>query len=336
MILLDALYIVPNSGAKVLLDYLINNLENTDEEVFYLFDERLYSEVKDVKKPNKSIFLKASLKNRYNFYKNNHKSFSTILCFGNLPPNISTKAKVYTYFHQPLFLKIPESFSLKRKILFTLKTKILNLFKKNTDFWIVQNDEVKEKLSKKYSIASGEILILPFYPPFPSAEEVKRDSGNYIYASQASDHKNHEKLIEAFSLHYNKTRKGKLILTIANYHESIYRLIQEKQKEGINIENIGFVNREELAVIYKSSEYAIYPSLAESFGLGIVEALENGCKIIGADLPYTYAVCEPSIVFNPYDTNSIVEALSLSLQKDVKPSKAKVKNNINELISLLK
>jgi hypothetical protein len=40
MILIDALYI-NNSGGKVLLDYLIEELEKTDKEVFYLLDERI-------------------------------------------------------------------------------------------------------------------------------------------------------------------------------------------------------------------------------------------------------------------------------------------------------
>jgi hypothetical protein len=68
--------------------------------------------------------------------------------------------------------------------------------------------------------------------------------------------------------------------------------------------------------------------------LGLVEAIENGCKVIGADLPYTYAVCEPSLSFNPLQTESIVEALSLSLQT-TKMSKSKVKNEISALINFL-
>jgi hypothetical protein len=66
-----------------------------------------------------------------------------------------------------------------------------------------------------------------------------------------------------------------------------------------------------------------------------VEAIENGCKVIGADLPYTYAVCKPSLVFNPLEVDSITEALSLSLQKNTINSESKVKNEINTLISLL-
>jgi glycosyltransferase involved in cell wall biosynthesis len=76
--------------------------------------------------------------------------------------------------------------------------------------------------------------------------------------------------------------------------------------------------------------------LAESFGLGLVEAINCGCKVIGADLPYTYAVCKPSIVFNPLEVDSIVSALCLSLQDNIPPSQAIVKNQIQNIIEILK
>jgi hypothetical protein len=52
-------------------------------------------------------------------------------------------------------------------------------------------------------------------------------------------------------------------------------------------------------------------------------------------LPYTYEVCEPSIVFNPIDDQSFLEAFENSLNDNVKMSIPKIRNNINELINIL-
>lgn len=334
MILIDALYI-NNSGGKVLLDYLIEELEKTDKEVFYLLDERIQKEKLQLKK-NKVVYLKASLIKRRNFYKENKNKFSSILCFGNLPPNVKTSAKVYTYFHQLLFLDLPKEMSFISKKIYYIKTRFLNAFKKNTDYWMVQTELVKEKLSKKYGIQGSNILVIPFYPPFTS--EVKtniRKEHQYIYVSNVSKHKNHLRLIEAFAKFYDKHKKGKLILTIPDDASEILNSINVKVNQGYPVENIGFVDRNSLRQLYMESEYHIFPSLTESFGLGLVEAIENGCKIIGADLPYTYAVCKPSLVFNPLEVDSITEALSLSLQKNTINSESKVTNKIDTLISLL-
>ena len=88
---------------------------------------------------------------------------------------------------------------------------------------------------------------------------------------------------------------------------------------------------------YLSSEFLIFPSLTESFGLGLIEAIECGCIVIGADLPYTYEVCEPSLVFNPLVDKNIFDAFEDSLNKEnLKLSVSRIKNNIDQIIGLLK
>lgn len=335
MILIDALYI-NGGGGKVLLDYLISEAEKTDKEFIYLIDERIKGEIQSIKSTNKIIYLAPSFLKRRSFYKSNKSNFSTILCFANLPPNIKVNAKVYTYFHQALFLEIPNTISFKNRLLYKAKIMILKAISKNTNFWLVQSILIKELLAKKYKIKQENILIKLFYPPFFTNDNVQeRKKDTYLYVSNASTSKNHIPLIEAFCKFYDQHKRGKLILTVSHDYTDVYSIISEKVKQNYPIENIGFVERESLVKVYQSAEYLIYPSLTESFGLSLVEAIENGCKIIGADLPYIHMVCKPSLIFNPYDINSIIEALSLSLQGNLPSSESIIKNNIEELLDLL-
>jgi len=333
MILIDALYI-NDSGGKILLDSLIKELENTDKKVYYLLDERLAHINFDIKDSNTVTFLKAGLKNRNVFYKKNKDTFSTVLCFANLPPDIKLHCKVYVYFHQKLFLEIPSSYHLKTKVLLWLKRKVLIHFKNNTDEWIVQSRIMAELLSQKIGINFNDIQIIPFYEVIKD-ETVEKEKFTYLYVSNGHQHKNHLKLIDAFCKFYDTHKTGKLILTIDKQFETLYNFIELKKQNGYPIINQGNVTRDHLAKIYSAAEYLIFPSLSESFGLGLLEAIDNNCKIIGADLPYTYAVCNPSLVFDPYEVDSIVDSLSLSLKNNVKESSSKVNNNINKLIELL-
>lgn len=333
-ILIDAIYI-NNSGGKVLLDYLIKCLEKTDGNFIYLFDKRIINNHPSIKSSNQIIYLKASFYLRYKFYRKNRNSFTRVLCFGNLPPNIELSAEVYTYFHQPMFLNIPKEFSIIEQIKFHIKISILKLIAKKTNYWIVQSNFVKDELIKKYKIKHTKIKILPFYPQFEDTIATIKEKYTYFYVSNASPHKNHKKLIEVFCRFYDKHKLGTLILTINDDNKSILELIKLKIKLKYPIKNIGFIGREELKKYYLNSEFLVFPSLTESFGLGLIEAIESGCKIIGADLPYTYEVCEPSIVFNPIDDESFLDAFEFSLKENVKESIPKIKNNINELINIL-
>lgn len=334
MILIDAVYI-NDGGGKVLLDYLIRELENTDKIIHYLLDERVLDNIPAIKSSNTVEYIKPDFSLRKNFYRKNRNAFQTIICFGNLPPNIKTSAKVFTYFHQLLYLKVPKEMELKKKLLYWLKTTILNHIKNNTDFWILQSDLVRNGLAVKYNVPKEKILVLPFYPPFPETEEVPREKLKFLYVSNATPHKNHVKLLEAFCRFYDENQKGKLVVTVNDDYPEVLNAIKKIQDKNYPVENVGFVSRAELSKLYKSSEYLIFPSLSESFGLGLVEGIENGCKVIGADLPYTKAVCEPSLLFNPYSAEDIFKAFSLSLHTEIKPSVSKVKNNIREIIGLL-
>ncbi|MCO5292829.1 MAG: glycosyltransferase [Chitinophagaceae bacterium] len=335
MILIDAIYIDNGVGTKVLLDYLITNLEKTEKHVYYLLDERLKGNIQSIKPTNVLKFQKSDFSKRINFYLQHKSDFSTVLCFANIPPVIRLTAKVYTYFHHPLYLERPPGLPIFYTGILYLKRFILNILKKNSDYWVVQTDLIKEKLSSKYQISNRKILLLPFYVNLKGEINQERLKGQYIYVSNGVPHKNHIRLIEAFSNFYKKYRQGKLILTVSEKFNNIQKLILLKQQQGVPIENIGFLPQSLLRKYYLQSEFLIFPSLAESFGMGLVEAIEHGCKVIGADLPYIYEVCEPSLTFNPLSVDEIADSFRISFFEEMKPSKIKISNKIEELIMLL-
>ncbi|WKW45559.1 glycosyltransferase [Myroides sp. JBRI-B21084] len=334
MILLDAIYI-NNSGGKILLDYLITKFESEKLSVFYLLDNRVKNNHPKINDRENIFYLNASLLDRHKFYKKNKNKFLKIFCFGNLPPSIRTNAVVYTYFHQKLFLEIPKRITFKQKLAFMLKSTVFTYFKKNTDFWLVQTKAMEESLSKKMNFKSS-ILIIPFYPELISSDIVIRDSNSFLYVSSGSDHKNHKVLLEGFKHFYDENNLGTLHLTIDESFTELNQIINELIKSGYPIINHGFVEQSKLINLYKSCTFVIYPSLSESFGLGIIEALENNCKIIGANLPYTFAVCEPSLIFEPNSFESISESFKIACHTDLKVSKQLVFNEIDNLIKLLK
>lgn len=333
MVLLDSLYI-NNGGGKVLLDFLVKKIEEKKISCYYLFDERCSEDYKFIPKTRKK-YLKASLSNRHYFYYKNKNTFSKVVCFGNIPPIIKLKVPVYTYFHQLLFLKIPPSLSLKEKIKTVIKIRFLYFLRKNTDFWIVQSEVVKKKLKIKYNLNPSFVKVIPFYPPLKNNEfKDYRKKNSFLYVSNGTMHKNHLNLIEGFCKYNDSCKSAELHLTISKEFKNINTLIKDKIKQGYNIINHGFVKRKDLINIYQSNEFIIYPSFTESFGLGLIEGMENGCKVIGANLPYTFAVCKPSIIFDPFSISGIKKAFISSQQKNIKNTKQLIFNQIDDLIKI--
>lgn len=333
MILLDSLYI-NNGGGKILLDYLVKSLEAEQLEVYYLFDARCASDFDYIPAERKTV-LKASMFTRHQFYKRKKNKFSKVFCFGNLGPTLKLKIPVYVYFHQRLFLDVAKSLKVKNQILFKVKSYVFKKLLTHTDFVLLQTESIKQDFTRKYTFYKKErVLVLPFYEQlhYPTIEKEK---DSFIYVSSGAKHKNQANLIHAFANMYKRTKRGKLTLTITDDFPELISLINKYIEEGIPIVNLGFIPKENLAAIYAKTEFCIYPSLSESFGLGILEAIEGGCKIVGSDLPYMHTICNPSIVFNPYQINTIEEAIFDALNNESKPTELKTKNNIKEILQLV-
>jgi glycosyltransferase involved in cell wall biosynthesis len=108
-----------------------------------------------------------------------------------------------------------------------------------------------------------------------------------------------------------------------------------KQKLGYKIYNHGILKITDLEKLYNSAEYLIYPSLTESFGLGLIEAILYDCKVLASDLNYVNSVCKPSLKFDPNSIDSIYNALKMTTTTNLDKSYLTTSNKINDLLSLL-
>ncbi|MFT3903152.1 MAG: hypothetical protein QM727_08255 [Niabella sp.] len=334
MLLIDALHI-HESGGKSLLDYLMEVLGNKPMPVLWLLDNRLSGDTIKAVPHQQVIYEKASLLQRKAFYEKNGQRFTTVFCLANIPPPVRLPAKVYTLFHLSYYTDIPSPVSMKSRLSVHLKRSVLKRYSKNCDFWIAQTNWIAARFSQKFDIPDTKILTLPFFRDFRQDNTVERIKNTYIFVSIGVVHKNHERLINAFCLFYDRHKKGILQLTLPEKNPALLRFIEQKAAQGYPIENIGIVSPSALQKIYSQTEYHIFPSLSETLGLGIIESIQCGCKVIGADLPYMDAACIPSLKFDPYDTESIANALSLSLGENIPPSVCKIENKMSELSPLL-
>lgn len=331
MILIDAIYI-NNSGGEVLLDYLVKNIENTDLKVFYLFDKRVEEKYNNLKLKNSYKFIKSGFFSRLFFYLFNKIHFEKIFCFGNFPPPIKSNSYVITYFHQLLFLNnnTHENYKLKiKKLLFKITTK-------NTNLWMVQTNYIKETLINKYNINNNIVDVIPFYPLLKSTNIQNKNINNFLYISSGHEYKNHINLLKAFVEFYKVNPKATLFLTIGGDFPFLNDFINTLYSKGYPIINYGYLNRVDLLNLYEISEFIVFPSLAESLGLGIIEGIENHCKIIASNLPWLKAVCDPTLLFDPNKVESIYEALINTINNDLKISKLLVEDSIELLLLKLK
>lgn len=326
MILIDAVYINAGGG-KVLLADLITALRG-GSGIVLLIDSRLTG----VDTTGfTTIKIAPGEFGRASFYRKHSQQLERVLCFGNVPPPVRLEADVAVYFHNMLLCAPIVEIGHRRRWLATLKMAYIWVMSRNADRFLVQSQAVKSALAVRLP-PSAKIIELPFYPSHsPSAGDNPDHPerwNRYAYVSHAYVHKNHGVLLEAWELLACRGIYPELHLTISGDHPQLYAKIERVRARGGLVVNHGFT---EASRVYRACGYQIYPSLAESFGLGLVEAAEAGCAILASDRPFVRQVVNPLATFDPNSASAIEEVVLRTYGKRASASEVVVRNQLSRL-----
>lgn len=329
MLLVDSLYI-NYGGALQLLSYLLDKLKQKNVSFFLLADSRCEGKFDYL---HNIEYLDASYTKRKAFYVNHRTEFSSVLCMGNVPPPIKLDVVAFTYFHNVNMLTLKDCRDLKQLLLFWLKRTFIKHFKDNSTEWYVQTSNTANELVHHLGVSPDIVKLFPFYS-LPKYQETYKTRTDYIFVGEYSGSKGHDELLQAWTLLHQEGVDLTLHLTVSQGEHFLHELDNAISK-GVRIINHGFIRSDELAKLYMCCKATVYPSHNESFGLGLVEAMELGCDVITANRPYAYAICQPSVVFNPESPESIAEAV-IEYERCVSPSTVlKVRDMCDEMIERL-
>ncbi len=159
----------------------------------------------------------------------------------------------------------------------------------------------RQDILARLGLAPGRVLAAPLGadPVFSQrlaarqAEGLRRKlgvQGTYILAQGASDtRKNADRLIQALGLASRASRrlaKASLVLTSLRPGEmETTRYPQSIREAGLTgrVLSVGYVDDAELKALYQGALAFAFPSLAEGFGLPVLEAFSLGCPVLASD-----------------------------------------------------
>lgn len=208
-------------------------------------------------------------------------------------PIKGAKCRQIVYLHQSLqFSPVKYSLWHKEEREYWIRQNIIcNIMRKSlkkTNSIIVQTRWMKEATHMWLKDFDRNIEVLA--PQIKLAccceENIKRESGLFIYPAGGGLHKNHELIIEACEI-LNKKRVSYRVLFTMNVNESAYakKLYSEVTKKGLNVEFVGLLSSERIMRLYKKATL-VFPSYLETFGLPLLEAKKSGGIVLCSDLPF--------------------------------------------------
>jgi len=160
---------------------------------------------------------------------------------------------------------------------------------------------------------------------------MKESNLYFIYVGNAYPHKNLKRLIEAM-VNLNKKVKENIQLYIVSsrnvFTKRLEKLVIELKAEEC-IKLLGFVPDEKLKVLYKKSLGFVFPSISEGFGLPGLEAMNAQTLVACSDIPVFKEIYKDvPVYFNPFDINSISDAMKLVLNMDPEAREKRIEKGL--------
>lgn len=149
----------------------------------------------------------------------------------------------------------------------------------------------------------------------PADESASQGQKFILVVSEVLEHKNLSRLVEAYcSLASSTNRDINLVIagTISskNLHQSLESSLV-KQGLSQRVKFLGYVPRNELDILYQQAELLSFPSLGETFGLPLVEAMAAGLPVVTSNVTVMPEICgDAAVYFDPLDVADMTRSLA--------------------------
>ena len=174
------------------------------------------------------------------------------------------------------------------------------------------------KLGSIWNIPSGGALERIKPSVASSVSGALLGQGDYIFfPSHAWPHKNHLRLLEAFSIVSKRRANLKLVFTGGRFDEGhpVAARIRDLELEN-RVTHLGYRTPFELRCLLRNATALVYPSIFEGFGLPVAEAFLAGTPVVCSDItPLREIGGDAILAFDPYDSSDIAEKI-LQLLED--------------------
>ena len=166
---------------------------------------------------------------------------------------------------------------------------------KKSKYVLTVSENTKKDILKYFKVDEGKIKVIAegvkdIYPkPKEQIEylydkfNIPKDKKILMYVGNLKEHKNLERLLQAFGK--LKEKENCVLLLVGKAFEK-YAILEKKEEElkiSSNVIHTGIVTDEELLDLYNLADLFIFPSLYEGFGLPVIEALACGTKVVSSN-----------------------------------------------------
>jgi len=212
------------------------------------------------------------------------------------------------------------------QIEFALRAWLIRKSVASSDGVITASQSMLADVQRRIPLPASRAWVNPFGVPLEkfrrpaaAASSSPRASCRLLYVSEYSDYKNLTTLLQALLLIRQRGRGDITLTTTAHPDQFLEAEIVSRRTDRALITHplvashvtfTGAVPYQEVPQLYHAADLFVFPSLAESFGHPLVEAMAAGLPIIASDLPVCREICaEGAVYVDPLDPEALARTI---------------------------
>lgn len=272
----------------------------------------------------------------------------SLLNFGCINPSV--KQLNFQAGPTPFCQNYIKTLRLKGKIDTSIRRKLLHMTMKASEVIITPSKAMRDMIRDFYSdIKESKFKVIHHAfdkerflnsNPLPSDVEkrlinIEPDTIKILYVSHLIPYKGYDVIIKAAKRLREWKTRFKFIVTMdrVDWPEGYDLYLSMIEKFGLS-KNLLILNRvpeDAVANLYKQCDIFMFPSLCESFGFPMVEAMGSGLPIVAAGTPVNKEICgKGALYYDPLDAEEAAQKVRLLIEDNAVAEKLK-QNAITQL-----
>ena len=205
---------------------------------------------------------------------------------------------------------------------------VLPFFAKRAQHLVAVSEATKTDMVKYWHCREEDVTVLYNGLSNGASGEYRGQLSTILYISRIEHPgKNHVRLIEAYGrLPRALAEAHPLVIAGADWKDA--EVVHEAARKSPNADLIrftGFVDAADMPRLWDEAGFYVFPSLFEGFGLSLVEAMAKGVPCACSNNGSLGEIAgDVAVTFDPYDVDSIADALKMLLCESQEAREARV------------
>lgn len=236
-----------------------------------------------------------------------------------LPLVVSSSVRTVPVYHEPLFWHNDvRGINLKHTLVTFLQKLCERRSLQRASCIITPSKATRQYIVDNLNVDSHKVKVIyngfQGFDKFHNSHSKIKYREHFLFVGRVKYKKNLHNILEGFILFRKKNPTAINKLVITGLHGGVYynQLHKRIIEEGLSNEVIftGFVSDAELYNLYKYSTGLVFCSLAEGFGIPIIEAMNLGIPVITSNrAPMNEIAGGAALIVNPEKPNEIMKAM---------------------------